>query len=763
MTISILRTLAPAFLLIAAVTAAGCSQDPEEAKQEAFTRGNGFFEKAQYSEASIEYRRAIQLDARFGAARKQLAETYLRLNDAPNAFREMVRAADLLPEDLDLQVRTGTFLLTLGQYEDARARADQVLAREPGRAEAHVLRGNALARLRDFEGALADMEQAVAAEPGSSLMLTNLGVVQHLRGEKVKAEEAFAEALKLDPESVMVRLSYANYLMVTRRLAEAEQQLKDAAQREPANALVNRALAAYYTSVGRAPEAEPYLKRLAADDKDPSAKFALAYLYLATERTAEAGRLLAQLAGQKETYLDATLLQVRLAYGTGDAARAHTLLNEALERSASDPRALLTKAQILMLDKKPAEAVEAAKAAVAANPALAEGYVVLGDAYRSLRNLSEATTAFNEAARLRPNDPRVQVALSQLHLATGGVELAKQFAERAARNAPDALAARKAVVRAALASGELARADAELAPLLTKNPADADLHVLDGARRMLRKDLSGAERAFQKALEHAPGLHAAEAGLVTLELATGRTAAARLRIDRIVERDGANVDTLLLAARTYGSLNDQAKLEQSLRRAVQADPSRSEPYALLGQLYVAQNKLEQALTEFRTLAERQPQSVGAHTMIGMILQMQNRQSEAKDAYRKTLSVDRRAAVAANNLAWMMLEGNENLDEALQLAQTAQAELPESADVADTLGSIYYKKGMFPQAIAALENAVRRQPANAGFQYHLGLAYAKNRDYKLTRQTLETALKLDPKLPEASEARDVLSQLARIGS
>jgi len=254
MTISIFRTLAPAFLLIATLNATGCSQDPEEAKQEAFTRGNGFFEKAQYNEASIEYRRAIQLDARFGPARKQLAETYLKLNDAPNAYREMVRAADLLPEDLDLQLRTGTFLLTLGQYEDARARADRVLAREPARAEAHVLRGNALAGLRDFEGALADMEQAVAAEPGSSLMLTNLGAVQHLRGEKAKAEEAFAEALKLEPESVLVRLSYANYLMVTRRLDEAEQQLKDAAQREPANALVNRALAAYYTSVGRAPD-----------------------------------------------------------------------------------------------------------------------------------------------------------------------------------------------------------------------------------------------------------------------------------------------------------------------------------------------------------------------------------------------------------------------------------------------------------------------------------------------------------------------------
>src|SRR5688500_85414 len=100
-----LRFVTTSFALIA-VMAAGCSQDPEVAKHEALDRGNAFLEKAQYAEATIEYRRAIQLDARFGEARRQLAEAYLRLEDAPNAFREFVRAADLLPEDAELQVRT---------------------------------------------------------------------------------------------------------------------------------------------------------------------------------------------------------------------------------------------------------------------------------------------------------------------------------------------------------------------------------------------------------------------------------------------------------------------------------------------------------------------------------------------------------------------------------------------------------------------------------------------------------------------------------
>ena len=50
-------------------------------------------------------------------------------------------------------------------------------------------------------------------------------------------------------------------------------------------------------------------------------------------------------------------------------------------------------------------------------------------------------------------------------------------------------------------------------------------------------------------------------------------------------------------------------------------------------------------------------------------------------------------VAANNLAWMFAETGENLDMALQLAQAATRRVPEQPEIQDTLGWIYYKKGL----------------------------------------------------------------------
>jgi len=184
---------------------------------------------------------------------------------------------------------------------------------------------------------------------------------------------------------------------------------------------------------------------------------------------------------------------------------------------------------------------------------------------------------------------------------------------------------------------------------------------------------------------------------------------------------------------------------------------------MLARVYVEQGKMDQALTEFKTLAQREPKSVGARTMVGAILQTQNKREEAKKAYRETLAVDSTAAVAANNLAWMVTEDNGNLDDALQLVQTARTKLPDSPEVNDTLGWIYYKKGMHDLAIAAFKQSVEKQPNTATFQYHLGLAAAKAGQFTQARQALETALRLDPKSADAGEAKAALSRLSAYGS
>jgi Flp pilus assembly protein TadD len=138
--------------------------------------------------------------------------------------------------------------------------------------------------------------------------------------------------------------------------------------------------------------------------------------------------------------------------------------------------------------------------------------------------------------------------------------------------------------------------------------------------------------------------------------------------------------------------------------------------------------------------------------------VQNRTQEARARYERVLSINPRSPVAANNLAWLYAESDGNLDVAVDLALTARAGLPDQAAVSDTLGWVYYKKKRFEQAIPPLRDSVAKEPRNAEYQFHLGLAYAKAGQPAKAREALQQALTLKPDFAGATEAKQVLASL-----
>jgi Flp pilus assembly protein TadD len=246
--------------------------------------------------------------------------------------------------------------------------------------------------------------------------------------------------------------------------------------------------------------------------------------------------------------------------------------------------------------------------------------------------------------------------------------------------------------------------------------------------------------------------------MIQLDIDQKRPEAAKARMTDALRTKPTDGGILLLASRTYGSLGDLATAESMLQKAIAADPNNLDAYGMLGRLYATQQRLGEATTQFEKLAEKQPNSVSAHTITGMLLDMQNRTSEARARYERALEVNPRAAVAANNLAWIYVETGANLDMALQLAQTAKAQLPDRAEVSDTLGWIYHRKGLSAMALPPLLQSVQKDPANPMYHYHLGMAYLGSGDKVRGRASLQKALSLDPNFSEAAGARQALGGL-----
>jgi tetratricopeptide (TPR) repeat protein len=249
-------------------------------------------------------------------------------------------------------------------------------------------------------------------------------------------------------------------------------------------------------------------------------------------------------------------------------------------------------------------------------------------------------------------------------------------------------------------------------------------------------------------------------GLSVIDAQQGRLAAVRARVEERVRRSAhPGTDLLMLAAKTCVVTRDPDCAEAYLRRIVEADPANVETYSLLAQFYLARRKSKEARLEFEQIVQRQPKAGGAHTMLGLLYQAEGDLDRAQKSFAVAVNVDSKAAVAANNLAWILSHRDGgDLDSALTYAQMGRALMPESAAAADTLAFVYYKKQMGQFSINLLEQALAAEPENPEFLYHQGLVYAQAHEDSKARRSLEAALKLNPKFRGADDARKIISTL-----
>lgn len=717
-----------------------------------------YVEAKQYREAIVEYRNALQADPKLGLARLRLADAYIQVQDTGNAAREYVLAASLLPNHVDAQLRAATMLILVRRFEDARVCAEKALAQEPRNVTAQVLHANALAGLQKFDAAMAEIEQAIELDPTRSALYTNLGGVQFARGDRTAAGQALKKATEVDPKSADAQVALANFHWAQGRLPDAEAAFQRAIQINSTHVPASRALAAFYLGSNRAAEAERYLLALADNTKAASARLALADYYIALKRTGDAIRVLHQAAEQPGGFAEARSRLATIEFEAGRAAEANRLIDETLVKDPTHPRLLLTKARFLLAEHRVDDALVRAKQAVAADTQSIPAHYMLASIHTARQDLDEATKAFNEILRLSPSAVAPMIELARLNLIRGQATIATQFAQQAVDARPDNLRARLLLLRTLVAKGEILSAEKELAPLTARFPKSAELHWLAGAVHLARQQAAAARRSFETALALQPNALEPLDALVALDLADGALGHARQLVEPRLAARPADVALLVLLARVREASGDAAGMETLLRKAIQVDASNRQPYEMLGRLYLSQKRLDEAAGEFDEVLKRDPRAVGAYTMIGMIRQVQNRIPEAREHYQRALDINPQSVVAANNMAWLHATTGGDMEVALQLAQMAKAQAPDEPSVNHTLGWVYLQRNLPALAIAALRFCVESDAKNGTYQYHLGLAYAKNGDTIQARQALATAVTLPLDAKSVADARAVLASL-----
>jgi putative PEP-CTERM system TPR-repeat lipoprotein len=734
-----------------AVTVTACGTTAEEH----FANAENYISQGKPAEAAVEYRRALQEDEDFGAAQYGLAQAYEQIGDYANAARSYVRASELLPANVEAQIKGASMLLLLRRFDEARGHAEMALRAEPRNVRALLLQAHALAGLKRTGLALNSIQEAIALDPTRADTYADFAMFQFSTGSFEQGEVNLQRAADANPPSAVAQLALASLYWAQGRFAEAEDRFKRAAAAAPADVRTSRALATFYLANNRPEAAEAHLTSIADQTKSASARLALADYLITAGRYPDAAKVLALAATDPAGFADANSRLAALAYAGKRTAEAHRIIDDTLERQPGAARAILTKANFLLVERKLDEAEATLKAAAAADPTSIPIRFALGRFHASRQNAEGATAEFTEVLRLDPESVPARMELARLNLAIGKPDVATDFAQQAADARPS-IEASLLLARALVSNGELSRAETVLRPHLASSRPDL-LALAGGIYVGIGEETRGRQLLEQAAAADPTDPEALEA-LVTMDLQSNNVARARARVDQRLQARPTDSRVLVLGARTRGASGDPAGMVELLNRAIKADSTNTTAYALLGQALAAQGKLAEALREYERVVERDPRSVPAHIMAAFLLEGLGRKAEAEKRYERVLELDPRAPVAANNLAWLIAERRGNLDLALQLAQTAKEGLPEASDVNDTLAWIYYLKDLPDLALPLLRLAIERAPNNPIYHHHSGLAHLKTDDIDSARVSFEAALKLSQTFDGADDAREALRRL-----
>ncbi len=599
----------------------------------------------------------------------------------------------------------------LGKPEDASQRLEEALTKFPTHLQSSVTLTRMKLIQKDWKGAEEVLAKAVAAAPQSSPAAQALGELYVVLRQLAAAESQFSRAVQLDPKNGPALMAWHQSKWLPRRMDEAERTLKQLAALPEKAYKPLHAIFLYQIGKRDAALAEfEALVKSAPDDREPRSRLVAAYLDMNRISEAEA------------------------------------VLGSAVKRNAKDTDALLQRAELRLRSGKAGDAEKDLKVVLQFKPDSALAHFLLAAVYRAKGLQNSQQQELLEAVRLNPAMLRARLALEMGYLAAKQGQAALDVMDAA----PDTQ-------------------KNQLPWLIGRNWALLSLGKLNEAK-------AGVERALQQG--NAPDAVFQSA---YLRFVQRDYPGARVQLEELLKGDAPDVRAAQLMAETYAAQKQPSKAVERLTVLAAAHPSSAPLQHLLGQWYARTGNAAGARKAFANARAADPHFVAADLSLAELDIQEGRNDAARQKlgavltadpnnvpalllaaqaddgagdhaaviarYRAVLNVDRSNPIALNNLAYALAPNDP--DEALKLAQQAAEVAPDSPNIQDTLGWVYYRKGLYSMAVRHLKASVDKE-STPRRQFHLGMSYLKVGDQAKGQKLVRDAIQKEPNLARTEQ-------------
>jgi putative PEP-CTERM system TPR-repeat lipoprotein len=690
----------------------------------------------------------LALNASLGIGRAQIAAG--KLKDASARLTQTLKQAPNHPE--------ANYLRALAAYQSkeydlAKTHAETALRTAPNHRQSIFIAGAASYALQQNELALRYLTTFVNAVPenaeGRKLlaalqmrmgqpsqaartlqaaktqdaqMLAMAGAAAAQAGDPSAAKESLERAASADPRNVGAR---AQLGMTRISLGETEEGFKDleAASKLDPGSDADVALALSYIRAGDYDKAIEAAKRIQQRQSAKAIGFTLEGVSLRAKRDDAAAKAAFRKALEAEPG-DRTALEnlalMALSQNQPDEARGY--YNELATRNPDNGSVQVLVAQFDLQTGRAADAVSRMQSLVSAQPEFLEGYVALARAQIAMGNAQQALTVTNNAAQRWPDHPDVLMTRGQAQMRLGQVGEAIASFRAAVAKAPQHPVGYQLLAIAYQASGDRARALAEVDRGLGVQPASAPLRLM---RALLLAETGKIDDAVRIASE---------------------LRASNPNAPQVAELEGA---LALAQGHPMDAIN-------SYQQALSGNPT-TENVIGLARAQTAARQPEKGEQTLKDWLAKYPDDARARIVLGDSYLNRRMLPDAEKQYGEVLKVAPDAAVVLNNLAWVMSQQG-RAKEALPHARKAAELAPENPAVLDTLGTTLVRAGFAAEAIAPLRKALEKAPGVRPLQYHLADALAKQGQREEAKSLLSQALEGSEPFEERSEAEKLWREL-----
>jgi len=676
------------FILIFLGIILGCSNGSDNYSSPV-NKGDFAFARREYQKAVNIWKKAYLKNQKDISLIEKLGDGYLKLGRPESAKSFFKKGSEIDPDNIKIQVKLAQVYFLTGDLPKADKICKILVEKNILHPELDLIQADISLVANQLDKAESFYRKAVISSKDSLRALMKLAIFLKSVNRDKEAVDVLKIVKKNTIKTAQISLLVADYYLLDNNDKKAEQLILDAIRLEPRDNSLKYHLIQFYIAIEENSKAQLMIEKILVDQDDIYLRMMLADIYILNQKLEKAEKIILELKNElKQPIIEFELLQGKFWLYSGRSVYATSHL----------------------------------KSAIDLKPGLVNTRYFLGLAHliNGKNKLSE--NSLTRTLQIQPNHYKALLLVSELLYKKKEYNLSLKYVDRLLENHPEDFTGHiiKGLNLLGLKQYTSAKIEFNKSLRLDGRPGISDYYL--GLTEEFIGDGTSALKHYKQTLEIYPDL--IDVGyrysMLLVKMKKNKTAESFIKKRLTAKKDSPEV--FYLAAKVALTMGHLKKGESFLKKAIQFDNASGYMYMEFAEFYKNCQQIKKSIEILKQCTIKKPNFQDAWLALCKIYIDDQDFITALEIMEEGYKKFPDSPVFQSNLAWLLLEENQEINKALSLSQSAYEKMPNSVSIADTLGWAYYHKGIYSQAVWLLSEIVKKEPENGFVNYHLGMVY-----------------------------------------